>query len=397
MFSLASENDYSKRMKILFAIKSLSVPAGGAERVFVEVVNGLASRGHDIEIMTFDREPSSFYDLNSKVPRADLNLLDPWSSFGVFDFLYALPKIRRFVVQKKPDIVVAFMHSTYIPVGLALFKVKINLIASEHTDYAHFQNRPLQRFLKGIIDRRALIRTVPSETVRQNFISNGGVDALTVPNPVNVVCKSPKIQMTDSVPNTRLLSVGRLMEEKDHLTLIEAFASIRSDFPNWELRIVGDGPLRQQLESRVKELGLCAYVQFVGVVRDVEREYSRAAFVVLPSRYEAFGMVAAESLACGTAVLSFAECSGIAEIVESGRNGLLVIGGASRVSRTAALADGLRKLMMNPGLSQALGEAGPETVSRFAPSEIITLWEKVLGLAVKNKVLDRNEIGEAPL
>lgn len=378
-------------MKVLFSIKSLAVPGGGAERVFVEVVNGLASRGHNVEIMTFDRDPASFYDLNHEIKRTDLRLLDPWSSFGPVEFLAAILKIRQFVVANAPDVVVGFMHSTYVPIGLALLGKRVPLIASEHTDVSHFKSRPLQRFLKRVVDRKAWIRTVPSETVRRNFMDKYDTSACTVPNPVRTAHKVPAIPIGDSSIAPLVLSVGRLMKEKDHLVLIDAFAAVHPDFPFWKLRIVGDGPFRQQLEHHSVALGLSGSVEFAGAVRNVEREYSRASFVVLPSRYEAFGMVAAEALGAGRAVLSFSECAGIAEIVESGKNGLLIDGGRSHGSRTKALTEGLRVLMGDAAICRELGEAGPDAVRRFAPESVISLWEEVLGLAVRGGGLESSK------
>jgi glycosyltransferase involved in cell wall biosynthesis len=110
-------------------------------------------------------------------------------------------------------------------------------------------------------------------------------------------------------------------------------------------------------------------------------EYAAASLVALPSRYESFGLVAAEALASGRALLAFDDCLGIAEIVENGRNGILV---SARGERVAHLADGLRRLMGDAALRARLGAAGPSSVQRFDLPQVIDAWEAFLADTLKS-------------
>jgi len=82
--------------------------------------------------------------------------------------------------------------------------------------------------------------------------------------------------------------------------------------------------------------------------------------------------------AAGRAVLSFDDCAGIAEIVESGKNGVLVSGSPAREERVEALANGLRRMMADPELCDRLGRAGPAGVTRFGLDAVLDRWEEVL-------------------
>jgi glycosyltransferase involved in cell wall biosynthesis len=171
-----------------------------------------------------------------------------------------------------------------------------------------------------------------------------------------------------------VLNVGRLAEQKDQRTLIKAFAELASDHPDWTLRIVGQGPLRSELEKMIAALGLGRRVELAGIIEDMESEYASAQLFAMPSRYESFGLATAEALSAGIPSIGFADCPGTNELIEHDVNGLLV-GGPDRV---AALAAGLNALMSSAQLRQRMGEAGPASVRSFAINAIGARWEALL-------------------
>ncbi len=364
-------------MKILFAIKSLNVRGGGAEKVLVDVANGLVARGHEVEILTFDFEGEAFYPLSGAILRLDMAFNPAGQSMPRLDMIKALPRMRAAVARSNPNVIIAFMHSTYVPVAAATFGLGIPLIVSEHTEARHYETRPLQRRIRQLIDNRAALRTVPSQTVKTGYEQQSKTSCEVVANPISSDSYKAYLNVAPSTPPI-LLSVGRLMEEKGHAVLIEAFARITDDFPDWRLRIVGDGVLRPELEAQIRRLGLQDKVEMPGFTHDVSASYAASRFVVLPSYYESFGMVAAEALATGRAVLSFDDCAGIAEIVDSGENGLLVPGASTLEGRVAGLTDALRQMMDDPQGCAEMGTKGPAAVSRFDLETILDTWVRVI-------------------
>lgn len=369
-------------MKLLFAIKSLNVRGGGAEKVLVDVANGLVGRGHEVTVLTFDFEGEAFYPLSDAVPRLDMAFNPAGQPMPRLGMIKALPRMRAAISAAKPDVVIPFMHSTYVPVAAAMLGLRFPLIVSEHTEARHYETRPLQRRIRQFIDNRAALRTVPSETVQAGYAWQSGTPCEVVSNPISVENFQAYLGIAPSQPPV-LLSVGRLMEEKGHAVLLDAFARLTQDFPDWQLRIVGDGVLRPDLEAQVERLGLTDKVEMPGFTRDVGASYAASRFVVLPSYYESFGMVAAEALAAGRAVLSFDDCAGIAEIVDSGVNGLLVPGASTHEGRVAGLTDALRQMMNDPEGCAAMGTNGPAAVSRFGLESVLDTWERVIEAAVR--------------
>jgi glycosyltransferase involved in cell wall biosynthesis len=134
----------------------------------------------------------------------------------------------------------------------------------------------------------------------------------------------------DPVPaRTRLVNVGRLAEQKGQLLLVEAAAALRDRGHDFELVIVGDGPLREDLEALIDRLGLGDRVRITGFLdnRAVRRELEAARALVLPSFAEGLPVVIMEALALGRPVIA-TYIAGIPELVESGRNGWLIPAGA---------------------------------------------------------------------
>lgn len=368
-------------MKLLFAIKSLNVRGGGAEKVLVDVANSLVSRGHEVEILTFDFEGDAFYPLSDEIARLDMAFNPAGQPMPRLGMIKALPRMRSAIAATNPDVVIAFMHSTYVPVAAAMLGLPIPLIVSEHTEARHYDTRPMQRRIRQFIDDRAALRTVPSKTVKSGYARQSRTPCEVVANPISVESFKAYLGTEPSSPPI-LLSVGRLMEEKGHAVLLDAFARLTDEFPDWRLRIVGDGVLRPELEAQVRRLGLEKKVEMPGFTRDVGASYAASRFVVLPSYYESFGMVAAEALAAGRAVLSFDDCAGIAEIVDSGVNGLLAPGASTHEGRVAGLTDALRQMMKDPDGCATMGMNGPAAVSRFGLESVLDTWERVIKASV---------------
>ena len=121
-----------------------------------------------------------------------------------------------------------------------------------------------------------------------------------------------------------VLFVGRLVPQKGVGTLLEALAALRRR-SSARLVVVGDGQLELFLQRMARNLGCSDRVDFAGWARGDEliRSYQRAQFVVMPSWYEPFGIVALEAMACGRPVIASAT-GGLMEIIEDGRNGFVV-------------------------------------------------------------------------
>jgi colanic acid/amylovoran biosynthesis glycosyltransferase len=158
----------------------------------------------------------------------------------------------------------------------------------------------------------------------------------------------------------RLVHVGRLSEQKGQLVLIEAAARLRSQSINFELVIVGDGPLRTELERLIDQHGIRGRVRITGFLdnQGVCREMEFARALVMPSFAEGLPVVIMEALALGRPVIS-TYIAGIPELVEAGRNGWLVPAGAVEPLAAAMAA----ALAADTAVLEAMGQAGAARVA----------------------------------
>ena len=363
-------------MKLLFCIKRLHAVAGGAERVFCTLCSALAARGHAVTVLSFDAaDQAPFYALDARVRRISLAIGDSSQSAGATETLRRMVALRALVRTERPDVAVGFMHSMFVPLALALAGTAVPAVGSEHIVPEHYHSRPLQYLL--LIATTPLLRamTVLSETIRMRYPALVRRRMQVVPNPVHVAASTVPVSAEHGAPQV-LLCVGRLDAQKDHATLLLAFAQLAPAFPSWQLRLVGDGPLRADLSRQVAALGLQSRVEMPGVTRQIDAEYQRATVFVLSSRYESFGLATAEAMSHGLPVVGFADCPGTNELIASGRTGLLVAPGDDRCS---ALAAALRSLLADPGLRQRLGAAGRQAIDdRFSNARVCDAWEQLL-------------------
>lgn len=363
-------------MRLLFAIKGLHRATGGAERVICDVCSFLAEQGeHEVSLLTFDSlGKTPFYSISPSVRVLQLGLGDPAIPTSPVQLFQRMVALRRVIKGQNPDVVVAFMHSMFIPMAFALAGLRIPLVSSEHTTATHYRTRRIEfgLFMAAVpfIDRI----TVLSNLVARDYPLWIRRKMVPVTNPVSPTFLD--ITMNSGDRNLkRILSVGSFSKSKDHITLIRAFGLLARDFPEWSLRILGDGALRSQLELEVSNLDLDDRVSLPGVVTDVREEMSDASLFALASQYESFGLVFAEAMACGKASVAFADCQGANEIIDHGMTGLLVTG----TDRVKAMAEGLRRLMVNAEERERMGALARNSVSRrFSIELVCAQWQQVL-------------------
>lgn len=356
-------------MKLLFWIPAIGGRGGGAERVLSIVASGLAQRGHDVVVASADRPGTpSFYAFDAAVRRACVG-----EKAGASWHPAALARLRGELVRNRPHVAIGFMFAGYATLAAAAAGTGVPVVASEHTAFDHYRRRGAQSRLLPAMPRRFSAFTIPSERVRLGYPPIVSDCMTVIPNPLPKV-SSDRLDLPAKTERRRLLAVGNLREEKGHAVLIEAFSRIASDYPDWGLRIIGDGPLKSALEFAIESKGLTGRAEIAEVVSNIAAEYAAADLFVMPSFYESFGLATAEALAAGLPAVGFADCPGTDEIIRDGVNGLLVEG----PDRPEALAAGLSRLMGGPPLLAELSSRAPQTVADYEAEGIVMRWEELL-------------------
>jgi len=169
-----------------------------------------------------------------------------------------------------------------------------------------------------------------------------------------------------------VLCVARLVEDKDHACLLDAFARVLRHMPEARLRLVGEGPLEAKLRGRMAETPLAGSVELLPATTDVAACCRSVRVFALSSRQEGTPNVLLEAMACGLPAVA-TRVGGIPFLLREGNDGLMVSAGDS-----GSLAEGIVRLLRDPELAQRMGRAGREHVERdFSLSAMIAAYEEL--------------------
>jgi glycosyltransferase involved in cell wall biosynthesis len=167
-----------------------------------------------------------------------------------------------------------------------------------------------------------------------------------------------------------VLAAGRLHPRKGYETLIDAFERVSKRIPLAECWIVGgdfgDGSYGRSLQAQAQARGLCQSIKFCGYSSNVRNDMEKASLLVVPSRIEAFGMVAIEAMSLGLPVVA-CRTGGLQEIVAHRETGLLVPPGDS-----AQMANAMIQILSNPSLAKRMGQAGKSRVQELFTTNKMT-------------------------
>jgi len=366
-------------VRLLFVIHSLGL--GGAERVTATLANHWAGQGWHVTIVTVDGETTDFYPLAPSVRRCRLALAGESR-----DSLHAVMAngrravaLRRVLRAERPTVAVAIMPSANVLLALAARGLRIPTIGSERI---HPPQLPLgrlwataRRFLYGRLDRVV----AQTGTTRDWLAAHTALPIeriAVIGNPVSGPVARLGSDRAADVPVARprgrrtLLAVGRLVRQKGFDRLIEAFATLAPQHPDWGLVILGEGPERGSLEALVRARGLSERVLLRGVVADVGAWYAECDLFALTSRFEGFPNTLLEAMAHGCAVVAMDCETGPREIVRDRIDGRLVAEGDQH-----SLVEALSALMGDAAERERLAEAAVAVRERFSLARIAGEWE----------------------
>jgi glycosyltransferase involved in cell wall biosynthesis len=199
-------------------------------------------------------------------------------------------------------------------------------------------------------------------------LGNAAPELVAIPNAVPDGYR-PRSDLESKV----IVLAARMTPEKQLDHAIRAFHEVAADFPDWQLRIFGDGPQEVRLRRLIEGLGLHLRVELVGRSAQMEEEWAKASLCLLPSRNEAFPLVLLEVFAAGVPVVAYDIVTGPAEIIRHDVDGLLVPPGDIE-----SLSLAMARLMRDDDTRHAFGKAAREGVyERFSGELITARWEEL--------------------
>ena len=240
-----------------------------------------------------------------------------------------------------------------------------------------------RRLLADFATRRLANRLVAvSEAAKESHVAELGIapDRVTVlPNvPVSAYLLDHHFDPSEKrralgVGDAPMISIAaRLVESKDHKTFLRALPAVVAEHPRVRVFIVGDGPLRAPLVSLCTELGMNDHVVFTGYRHDAVEIIAASDVLCHSTFYEGFGLVVAEAMALGVAVVGSA-VPGVLELIDDDRTGVLVPSGDA-----AVLAKAVNELLAEPERRRRIGrEAQAWVRSRYDPHEWVEAVEDI--------------------
>lgn len=312
---------------------------GGAERVVIDLVQAQQARGLDCTVVCL-------FEAGALAPELTAGGIEviALQKKGGFD-LAVLRGLRNLVRARRPAVIHTHNAVPHYYAVLATLGLPVRRINTRH-GMGDFVSNSKQRWLY----RMAMLGTFRAccvcEAARQQFVATGLIPAHKA---VTVYNGLPLSRFSDSrqgvlrellglADDQRLLvTVGRLNPAKDQLRLIMAFAALAPAQPDLHLVLIGDGPLRRDLEMTVAELPCAGRIHFTGSRSDVPALLRDADIFALSSRTEGFSIALLEAGCAALPVVATA-VGGNGEIVEDGERGVLVPAGNSDALAAAILA-----------------------------------------------------------
>ncbi|MFI6639745.1 glycosyltransferase family 4 protein [Streptomyces sp. NPDC050504] len=391
-------------MKISFLIHTI-YGIGGTIRTTLNLAEELAGR-HEVEIVSvFRHRDVPLFAIDPRItvvplidtrPKSPTNEskhpehLKPAAAFPAAEARYkeysALTdeRVRAHYADSDADVVIGTRP------GLVAYVARFSpdsavLIGQEHMTHNHHKpalRAELEPYLRRI-DAFVTVSEGDAASWREH-LPLPDTRVLAIPNSV----PEPVVAPSDT-SGTTVVAAGRLATEKQYHVLIDAFAKVVEQRPEWRLRICGWGPRKEHLRKKIDKMRLNNSVLLMGPRTPIDPEWVKGAIAVSTSRHESFGMTLVEAMRCGLPVVT-TDCDyGPREIVQDGVDGLLV-----PVGDVDAVAAALLKLIDDPELRGAMGAAALRNARRFDPGPVTKQYEELfveLGAANTQRTAPHHE------
>ncbi|MEL6441899.1 MAG: glycosyltransferase family 4 protein, partial [Cyanobacteria bacterium J06621_8] len=289
-------------MKITLIIHGLS--SGGAERVMSVLANYWAAKGWQINILTFVDE-APFYRLDSKINYIPLGIAKNSTNLAtaIINNWQSIQKLRRAITKSDPNLVISFMTNVNVTTLLATRGLNIPVVISERNDPNKLPASKVWISLRSLTYGLASAIVVQTNRAFNYFRPQLQSKMAIIANPV-IIQTEPSSYNPESSNQLSIVAMGRLEHQKGFDLLLEAFAHLKDDYPEWTLSILGEGTLREELESQRSRLKLGDRVYFPGRVENPAQLLKQADIFVMSSRFEGFPNALCEAMACGLPVIS---------------------------------------------------------------------------------------------
>ncbi|GGD05468.1 stealth conserved region 3 domain-containing protein [Nocardioides daphniae] len=393
-----------KRLRIGFVVHTIDGGAG-TERSVITQANALAAlpEGHDVTLLSLLRTADRpHYEVDPRVTVTHLlDVRDPEAPRPLRRGV-ATPAQAATLAQREATLVPRRWDATYdglTDVVLQEFLPTVDVdvlvttipellaavvqLAPPSVAVVHQEHRASST---RVYDMDALLTFAPRADVVASLtgsmndwlaaqLRGAAPDMVVMPNPLPPT-PAPRATLEEKV----FVAAGRLSVEKRFEQMVDAFASIADELPDWRLRIWGEGPRRASLEALVRRRGLTGRVELPGSTDDMPTEWARGSVGLLTSRAEGFGLVLQEAMAAGVPVVSYDVPAGPREIITDGVDGYLV-----PPESRAGLAAAMRHLALDDDVRRTMGAAARLSAQQWSADTLALEWVEVFHRAVARR------------
>lgn len=381
-------------MKIVYCTDSICY-LGGIQNITITKANGLAQMGHQVWIIVTDNKYPPLHPVDPKVQviHLDINYFeDDWKSkFYVIKSILIKRKQHKKVISKvlndiNPDVVI----STGTSEKIFLPNIRLNstpiFIREIHNQkgYRLSHARSLWGKIMAIIgnwydyswniNKYDQIVILTNEDKELNWKNNSKVSVISNPVTFDINIK------TSPLINKKFITAGRLVHQKNHKSLINAWKIVNQKHPDWQLEIWGDGTLKNELSKQIKTLGLNNKVLLMGYTNDIISQMQKSSGYVLSSLFEGMPLVLIEAMSCGLPIVSYTCQCGPKDLIEHGLNGFLC-----EVNDETKLAEYICSIIEDDKLRIKMGQASKKKSEEFRIEKIATQWINLFQTLINNK------------
>lgn len=356
-----------KTSKMKLALVAYLHGTGGAERQITLLANVMAKRGHDVHFIVL-AEFCRRYQIHDNVIIHDLTYAEHNRIHPIIGRYRALKDVLKKIC---PDVTIHYnLQSAYLALAMPR-KVYRKSVYSERGDPYDKEYSGLLGVIRDWTVRRMDGLVFQSEGARDFFNQKVRTKSVVIHNSVEVpVEKYPLPKNREQI----IVSAGRLHEQKNFSLLIDAFAQISSDFPNYKLIIYGNGALREKLQAQIHNNQLDTRICLMPACKDLWERIHNASLFVLSSDYEGMPNALMEALALGIPSIS-TDCrpGGAKTLIKDGVNGFVV----PRMD-VDALAEKMSFVLSHPNVANEISKGGREIAFTHDEKSTFDKWENFL-------------------
>ena len=357
--------------KVAFVTRVIS--SGGAENVLRQIVNACAEQGMECTVFTTWKNTYS-----AKLPESVKLIELQQAGDGLKGKFIQYGQLRKLICEEGCDLVLSMPEDIGIYVIAAMLGTGIPVVVSERNNPWVMPNKKATRILRRMLYPFAKGLIFQTKQAASFFPKSQQKKGIVLPNPLDC-SRLPTVYQGER--EKVVVSAGRLADQKNFPLLIEAFALFRQKHPDYKLVIYGEGDKRKALEALAGEKLPEGSWSMPGRVDDLPKHIGKCGIFALSSDYEGVPNVLIEALAVGTPSVS-TDCApgGAAELIENGKNGILVpVGDAN------ALAEGLCFMAEHSAEAAQMAAEAVKIRERLNAKKVTADWLEYLALCAGAK------------